>query len=192
MTKDAQKLLRHIIDGAKSQNSATVEIDISKIDNIPNIEFAQKRLLNELEAVGVISGYQANILGEVFVYLTSDGLEYFDDLGKDKKSSSIVFNVSGGQINIANDKGSINAVINDKLSEKDAILESKYKENKEAGLSSNKKIEKVFISYSWTPDCNKKWVEQLVHRLESDGVQVVIDFKDLKLGHDKYAFMEEQ
>lgn len=42
MTKDAQKLLRHIIDGAKSQNSATVEIDISKIDNIPNIEFAQK------------------------------------------------------------------------------------------------------------------------------------------------------
>lgn len=114
MTKDAQKLLRHIIDGAKSQNSATVEIDISKIDNIPNIEFAQKRLLNELEAVGVISGYQANILGEVFVYLTSDGLEYFDDLGKDKKSSSIVFNVSGGQINIANDKGSINAVINDK------------------------------------------------------------------------------
>lgn len=190
MTKDAQKLLRHIIDGAKSQNSATVEIDISKIDNIPNIEFAQKRLLNELEAVGVISGYQANILGEVFVYLTSDGLEYFDDLGKDKKSSSIVFNVSGGQINIANDKGSINAVINDKLSEKDAILESKYKENKEAGLSSNKKIEKVFISYSWTPDCNKKWVEQLVHRLESDGVQVVIDFKDLKLGHDKYAFME--
>ena len=190
MTKDAQKLLRHIIEGAKSQNSATVEIDISKIDNIPNIEFAQKKLLNELEAVGVISGYQANILGEVFVYLTSDGLEYFDDLKENKESSNIVFNVSGGQVNIANDKGSINAVINDKLCEKDTILESEYKENKKVSLASNKEAEKVFISYSWTPAYNKKWVEQLVNRLESDGIEVVIDFKDLKLGHDKYAFME--
>lgn len=190
MTKDAQKLLRHIIDGAKSQNSATVEIDISKVDNIPNIEFAQKKLLNELEAVGVISGYQANILGEVFVYLTSDGLEYFDDLRENKESSNIVFNVSGGQVNIANDKGSINAVINDKLCEKDTILESEYKGNKKVSLASNKEAEKVFISYSWTPDYNKKWVEQLVNRLESDGIEVVIDFKDLKLGHDKYAFME--
>lgn len=190
MTKDAQKLLRHIIDGAKSQNSATVEIDISKIDNIPNIGFAQKKLLNELETAGVISGYQANILGEVFVYLTSDGLEYFDDLRENKKSSNIVFNVSGGQVNIANDRGSVNAVINNELCEKDTVLESEYKENKKVSLSSNQKAEKVFISYSWTPDYNKKWVERLVHRLEADGIGVVIDFKDLKLGHDKYAFME--
>jgi hypothetical protein len=49
---------------------------------------------------------------------------------------------------------------------------------------------KVFVSYSWTPESNKRWVEQLVHRLEMDGVQVVIDFKDLKLGHDKYAYKE--
>lgn len=42
MTKDAQKLLKHIIDETKSQNSTTVKIDISKIKNIPNIEFAQK------------------------------------------------------------------------------------------------------------------------------------------------------
>ena len=190
MTKDAQKLLRHIIYGAKSQNSATVKIDISKIDNIPNIGFAQKKLLNELETAGVISGYQDNILGEVFVYLTSDGLEYFDDLKVNKESSNIVFNVSGGQVNFANDKGSINAVINDKLCEKDTILESEYKEDKKVSLSSNKKAEKVFISYSWTPDYNKKWVKQLVHRLESDGIEVVIDFKDLRFGHDKYAFME--
>ena len=58
----------------------------------------------------------------------------------------------------------------------------------------NERIEnkknKVFISYSWTPENNKRWVEQLVKRLESDGVQVVIDYNDLKLGYDKYAFME--
>ena len=27
-------------------------------------------------------------------------------------------------------------------------------------------------------------------KLEQDGVEVVIDYKDLRLGHDKYAFME--
>lgn len=42
MTKDAQKLLKHIIDETKGQNSTTVKIDISEIKNIPNIEFAQK------------------------------------------------------------------------------------------------------------------------------------------------------
>lgn len=190
MTKDAQKLLRHIIDGAKNQNSATVEIDISKIDNIPNIGFAQKKLLNELETAGVISGYQANILGEVFVYLTSDGLEYFDDLREDRESSNMVFNVSGGQVNIANDNGSINAIINDGVNERNVVAKTDYIAKKEPSLQSNTNAEKIFISYSWTPACNKKWVEQLVHRLESDGIEVVIDFKDLKLGHDKYAFME--
>ena len=49
---------------------------------------------------------------------------------------------------------------------------------------------KVFVSYSWFPDSNKEWVKRLVQRLESDEVEVVIDYKDLKLGHDKYAFME--
>lgn len=190
MTKDAQKLLKHIIDETKSQNSTTVKIDISKIKNIPNIEFAQKKLLNELEAVGVISGYQANILGEVFVYLTSDGLEYFDNLREDRESSNMVFNVLGGQVNIANDNGSINAIINDGVNERNVVAKTDYKEKKEPSLPSNTNAEKIFISYSWTPACNKKWVEQLVHRLESDGIEVVIDFKDLKLGHDKYAFME--
>ena len=49
---------------------------------------------------------------------------------------------------------------------------------------------KVFVSYAWSPKENKEWVELLVKRLEKDGIQVVIDSKDLKLGHDKYAFME--
>lgn len=187
MTKDAQKLLKYMVNESKRNNNATIEVDINRINNIPNIRFAKKKLLNELEALGAISGYKENILGEITVYLTSDGLEYFDDLAEDKETSSVVFNISGGQVNIANDNGSINTVINDKVNGQDVILKPEYKSNKEESLHSN---EKVFVSYSWTPDCNKKWVEQLVHRLESDGVQVVIDFKDLKLGYDKYAFME--
>lgn len=49
---------------------------------------------------------------------------------------------------------------------------------------------KVFISYSWVPQKNKQWVKKLAERLEADGIEVVIDYKDLKLGQDKYAFME--
>ena len=174
MTKDAKKMLRYLIDESKNQNSVAVEVDINKINNIPNIRFAKRNLLDELKLIGVISVYKENILGEVLVYLTSDGLEYFDDLEEKKESSGIILNVSGGQVNIANDNGSINAVINDKFNERGAILEPEYKSKKgtkEMDLPLNKNGEKVFISYSWTPDCNKKWVEHLVHRLESDGVQ---------------------
>lgn len=66
----------------------------------------------------------------------------------------------------------------------------KYYNSKNVSILSNGEERKVFVSYSWTPESNKRWVKQLVHRLEMDGVQVVIDFNDLRLGHDKYAFME--
>lgn len=58
------------------------------------------------------------------------------------------------------------------------------------GVDKVEKGKKVFISYSWTPEGNKIWVKQLVDRLEMDGVDVIVDYKDLKLGNDKYAFME--
>lgn len=50
---------------------------------------------------------------------------------------------------------------------------------------------KVFISYSWVPEENKQWVEKLAKKLENDGIEVVIDYKNLKLGYDKYTFMEK-
>ena len=49
---------------------------------------------------------------------------------------------------------------------------------------------KVFISYSWTSDKHKKTVIEWADRLLKDGVDVVIDVYELKLGHDKYQYME--
>lgn len=111
-------------------------------------------------------------------------------LRKDKGASKETYNISGGVVGIAQDNGRINVFINEKAVGQDAMRKSAYKANREASPSSNEKADKVFISYSWTPDSNKEWVKQLAQRLEQDGVYVVIDFKDLKLGHDKYAFME--
>lgn len=49
---------------------------------------------------------------------------------------------------------------------------------------------KVFISYSWTPESNKKRVKELAEKLQKNGFEVVIDQTHLKFGYDKYAFME--
>lgn len=48
----------------------------------------------------------------------------------------------------------------------------------------------VFISYSHDSDEHKNWVLQLATRLRSNGVDVVLDRWNLKLGSDLAAFME--
>lgn len=52
----------------------------------------------------------------------------------------------------------------------------------------NAMIPKVFISYSWA---KQEKVKELADRLISNGIEVVIDIYDLKIGHDKYKFMEQ-
>ena len=49
---------------------------------------------------------------------------------------------------------------------------------------------KVFISYSHDSEEHKNWVLQLATRLRSNGVDVLLDQWNLKLGQDLPAFME--
>ncbi len=49
---------------------------------------------------------------------------------------------------------------------------------------------KVFISYSHDSKAHKDWVLKLATRLRSDGVNVLLDHWNLKLGQDLAAFME--
>ncbi|AFZ89526.1 toll/interleukin-1 receptor domain-containing protein [Bacillus velezensis] len=54
------------------------------------------------------------------------------------------------------------------------------------------KVPKVFISYSWSSEAHKQWVLDLANRLEAkSGVEVILDRWHLKIGHDRYKFMEE-
>lgn len=50
---------------------------------------------------------------------------------------------------------------------------------------------KVFISYCSYPEKNKNDAKNLADRLISDGVNVIIDIYDLKVGMDVYVFMEQ-
>ena len=46
---------------------------------------------------------------------------------------------------------------------------------------------KVFVSYSWAI---QERVREFVNRLFENGIDVIVDFYDLKPGQDKYSFME--
>jgi len=48
----------------------------------------------------------------------------------------------------------------------------------------------VFISYSWTPIENQRYVFELVSKLIADGINVIYDKNDLHPGQDKDYFME--
>ena len=50
---------------------------------------------------------------------------------------------------------------------------------------------KVFIHYSWDNELHKVWTLYLANRLISDGVDVIIDQYDLKLGSNNNYFMEK-
>ncbi len=53
-------------------------------------------------------------------------------------------------------------------------------------------ISKVFISYSHDSDEHKNWVLQLATRLRSNGVDVILDQWNTRLGSNLAAFMEQE
>lgn len=91
-----------------------VSIELNKLKDIPNIGIVKNKLLKELEIAEVISGYTENVLGELYVYLSTDGQEYFEGNGKDNMMSTngMVINMNGGQFNLAKDNATINATQN--------------------------------------------------------------------------------
>lgn len=90
-----------------------------------------------------------------------DGILYFNDIEKPDDSNRSMRNNKGISYNRETDK----------LNESETnIITTK-------GFDEDGKRRKVFISYSWTPESNKKWVEQLVDRLEMDGVDVIVDYR---------------
>lgn len=116
MTKDAEKLLKYIVDKADKDNDTEVSIEINDLKNIPNMKIAKNKLLKELEVAGVISGYKENVLGELYAYLTTDGQDYFKEKKQEDPMGNtgmiINMNMNGGQFNLAKDNATINATQN--------------------------------------------------------------------------------
>ncbi len=192
MRKDSVIFLRKLLEYRQKVKEDNFLINYQYFKDIPSIENAVFDILEDLINNNCLTSNSrvTDLEGNININLTLDGITYFEDSENKGRDESIIFNVSGGQVNIANDNGVVRASTNEKSNDYKAEIKNEYNPDKEKDVLSKDKEGKVFISYSWTPESNKRWVEKLVHRLEADGIQVVIDFKNLKLGHDKYAFME--
>ncbi|MFW6046939.1 MAG: toll/interleukin-1 receptor domain-containing protein [Candidatus Woesearchaeota archaeon] len=57
-------------------------------------------------------------------------------------------------------------------------------------MTKETKKEKVFVSYAWTDETHKKWVQELATELLKNSIDVILDVWELKIGHDMYSFME--
>jgi hypothetical protein len=55
----------------------------------------------------------------------------------------------------------------------------------------NNNSKKVFISYSWDDTAHSEWVLQLSEKLLSDGIDVILDRYELKIGENLNHFMEK-
>lgn len=193
MRKDSELFLKKILEYRSKINKDEFQINYLHFSEIPSIRTAIFDILKDLINNNCITSQSrvTDIEGDVSINLTMDGITYFDDVVQ-RDGQKIIFNVSsGGSVNLARDNGRVEAIQNnqkyDIVNEKLKVIAGNENDLK-AGSSKHRK--KVFISYSWVPESNKSWVANLAKRLESDGVEVIIDYKDLKLGYDVYAFMQ--
>jgi hypothetical protein len=59
--------------------------------------------------------------------------------------------------------------------------------------TTNPKVPRVFVSYSWDSDAHKKWVESLSIDLNSKyGILVILDEWDLKYGQNHVTWMSKE
>lgn len=118
MSKDAERLLKYIVDEAGKLNITAIRFNVKEVKNIPNINFGIPKLLSELKVCGMLNSYIIVLGGYVEVYLTTDGMEYFDEKEKVEmeNKNSMIFNISGGQVNVAKDNATVNAVQNNSVS----------------------------------------------------------------------------
>lgn len=119
MTKDAEKLLKYIVNRAQQENKEEVSFSINEVTGIPNLDTNIKKLCQELEHDGMICGFKNYVNSKTAMSLTTDGLEYFIERRDEKEmmdNKNVSFTVHGGQVNIASGNATINATQNNGLS----------------------------------------------------------------------------
>lgn len=118
MTKDAIKILKFITDRAKEMNSSDISFNAGEIHNVPNIYFVYGKLLKELKEMQMLSEYIVVCGDQVRVWLTTDGLEYFDTTNKIARSEGTYMNVfTGNASNIQIQQGNVDSKQNQTLRE---------------------------------------------------------------------------
>jgi hypothetical protein len=57
-------------------------------------------------------------------------------------------------------------------------------------VAGGKQPQRVFISYSWDNEPHKDWVREFADVVASNGIDIILDQYDLRIGEDRFQFME--
>lgn len=108
MRKDSELLLRKALQYKDRTGENSFELDLSYFSEIPNFEVEIEDIFEELKSEQCISKKSTIFENTIKIYLTLDGITYFDNEDKEKPQG-VIINIKGKQINIATDRGKVNA-----------------------------------------------------------------------------------
>lgn len=143
MRKDSVMFLKKILDYRNSIGENNFELNYQYFDDIPSIETAICDILSDLISNNCLTSKSQVIdsKGNISINLTLDGITYFDE--EKERNSAVIFNVVGGQLNIASGNAKIDAVQN---TEKNNLLSATEEENDEAYIVDRMKdIQEYFV-----------------------------------------------
>lgn len=107
MRKDSAMFLRKCLQYKTKTGEDAFELDITYFSEIPNLEVEIEEIIDELINQKCISR-KSEIIGKTIkIYLTLDGITYFN--GHKGKEQGVTINFNGDQINVATDSGKIDA-----------------------------------------------------------------------------------
>lgn len=109
MRKDSELFLKKTLEYKRKIEKDAFKLSINYFSDIPNIEIEIEDIFEELKREQCISQRSEILEESIVIYLTLDGITYFDVETEVKNNQNIIFNVTGGQINVANDNGKIEA-----------------------------------------------------------------------------------
>lgn len=140
MRKDSQIFLKKLLEYREKISADSFELNYRYFMEIPNIEANLHEIINDLICNDCLSSNSQimNLEGDIKIILTLDGIMFFDEMEKkNREIQSTVWNVYGGQVNIANDSGNITSVLyENEIVEKedrndiifDKLMENKFEE----------------------------------------------------------------
>lgn len=107
--KDSELFLKKTLEFKRETEENAFKLNINYFFDIPNIEIEIEDILEELIREHYISQKSEFFEDSIAIYLTLDGITYFDEETEVNRNQNTIFNVTGGQINVAYDNGKIEA-----------------------------------------------------------------------------------
>ncbi len=110
LRKDSEKFLEIVLREREKIGEDALSFGLEDFKEIPNIQMNIKTILDDLKMHGCISDNSSMcVTGEIDIYLTMEGIEYFKDKKGVEQMSSNVTNFYGPVNNMQMQQGTVNS-----------------------------------------------------------------------------------